>query len=102
MNSDASFRSLKWKRFVMQKRLITALVLLVYIAILVTVVVFKCGVVLPHRSDVGPLGSPGLIRLGRPGPPLQEAPTRLNRFSPDRANLVPFRTILMQLQGKPR
>ncbi|MFM7815691.1 MAG: VanZ family protein [Verrucomicrobiota bacterium] len=102
MNSDASFRSFKWKRFVMQKRLTAALALMVYIAILVTVVVFKCGVVLPHRSDAGPLGSPGLMRLGRPGPPLREAPTRLNRFAPAHANLVPFTTIVAQLQGKPR
>lgn len=102
MNPDASFRSFKWKRFVMQKHLTTALVLLVYIALLITVVVSKCGVALPHRSDVGPLGSPGLMRVGRPGPPLREAPTRLIRFAPDRANLLPFRTILMQLQGRPR
>jgi glycopeptide antibiotics resistance protein len=67
---------------VMQKRLISALVLMAYAAILVKVVVFKG---LPHKHPPAP-------------PPV---PTRhvIIRWG---TNFVPFKTILPQLRGEPR
>jgi len=67
----------------MQKRLISALVLIAYSAILIKVVVFK-------------------NRMGPPGRPLPETRHLMIRFAPNHANYVPFKSILPQLRGEPR
>jgi glycopeptide antibiotics resistance protein len=66
----------------MQKRLISALVLVTYVVILVNVVVFKS---LPHRDTPAP-------------PPVQTRHVTIRWGT----NFVPFKTILPQLRGEPR
>lgn len=91
-------------QYVMQKRLIPALVLIIYGAILIKVVVFKG---MTGRS--GPPGqAPGIKadgsrpRMRPPGPPNPQNRHLLTRFAPRHANYVPFKTILPQLRGEPR
>lgn len=107
----------------MNKRLITALVLIGYSALLIKVVVFKGTVKLPgwagagheERADAGPLGRgrggqrAGGAAEGRNGrgmaPGSAALPARqlsTSRFAPLHANFVPFKTIWPQLRGRPR
>jgi glycopeptide antibiotics resistance protein len=106
----------------MQKRSITALILIGYSAILINVVVFKGPMRLaegarPVREERAEDGRQGRgrgdprsagweSRTGRArGPAPSAVPaTRLStsRFAPIHANYVPFNTILPQLRGQPR
>jgi glycopeptide antibiotics resistance protein len=116
----------------MPRRLIAALLLVAYTAVLVKVIVFKGNLSVPAwvqapREDVRVHLGPGeqarggrqgrgrgdrrdilssADRDGRPmGPDGHATPAgsqSLSRFSPLHANFVPFKTILPQLRGEPR
>jgi glycopeptide antibiotics resistance protein len=107
----------------MQKRSITALVLIGYSAILINVVVFKGPIRVaewarPGREERAEGGRQGRgrgnprsvgaseSRTGGRARPAQSArpDTRLStsRFAPIHANYIPFKTILSQLRGLPR
>jgi glycopeptide antibiotics resistance protein len=87
---------------VMQKRLISALVLIVYSALLIKVVVFKSMMGLPGSGLMGRPGPPDSPPMVRFGPAREEAQHRLIRFTPSHANYMPFKTIFSQLRGEPR
>ena len=107
----------------MQKRLVLALVLLGYSALLIRVVVFKDRMTVPEwaRSgsedyvDGGRVGRGGGARgdgagdgrIGRGGrgpgrSAAHDARLSTSRFAPLHANYAPFKTIWPQLRGRPR
>jgi glycopeptide antibiotics resistance protein len=108
----------------MQKRSITALVLIGYSALLIKVVVFKGPMILPDwlraERETHAEGALQARTRGAPGSARGESETRAgrgpgstpfvvknarlstSRFAPLHANYVPFKTILPQLRGKPR
>jgi glycopeptide antibiotics resistance protein len=78
----------------MRKRWITAVVLAVYFAVLIRVVVFKS---LTNRPPPGMPGMPGM----QDAPSMPRVQMRLPTSDSGNVNLVPFKTILPQLRGRP-
>lgn len=80
---------------VMRKRLVAAVLLAAYFAILVKVVVFK------SLTDQTPPGMPGMSER-RDVHAMPRVQIRLAPSASSNINLMPFRTILPQLRGEPR